>query len=67
VKILYPQGYVLFLAAVENRSIKITHQLDGSPDFYLNTKIHISCAARGYDKIELINVIYNDSMNIYTT
>jgi len=57
----------LFLAAVENRSLKITYQSNGSPDFYLNTKIHISCAARGYDKIELINAIYNDSMKIYTT
>jgi len=57
----------LFLAAVENRSIEIAHQSNGSPDFYLNTEVDISCAARGYDKMELINAIYNDSMKIYTT
>jgi len=26
-----------FLAAVENRSLEIAHQSNGSPDFYLNT------------------------------
>jgi len=67
VKTIYPQDLILFLAAVENRFIDIIHQSEGPPEFYLNTQINISCVVREYDNVEVIKVVYNDSIKVYTT
>jgi len=35
----------------QNNLLEILHHSQGLPDFYMNTKISFSCAAKGFKKI----------------